>query len=134
MNSEKNPKLEGKALAEQAAEKALDKKAEELVLIDLRATSGVADWFLICQGNSPAQNRAIASAVERGLREHGARPWQEEGLEEGRWVLLDYVDVVVHIMLPEVREFYEIELLWNECPQTSIESEHEGDESEVSEW
>jgi ribosome-associated protein len=123
MSKKSDPRIEGRALAEQAAEKVLEKKAEELVLIDLRDTSGVADWFLICQGNSPVQNRAIASAVERGLRELGERPWQEEGADEGRWILLDYVDVVVHVMLPEVREFYEIEHLWSECPQTRIAAE-----------
>jgi ribosome-associated protein len=120
MSDTNAPGLEGKALAEKAAEKAMEKKAEDMVLIDLRGTAAVADWFLVCQGTNPIHSRAIASAVERGLRDLGAKPWKEEGTVEGRWILLDYVDVVVHIMLPEVREFYELEHLWRECPQTPI--------------
>jgi ribosome-associated protein len=106
------PILAGEELARTAAGHAAEKKAERIVVLDLRATDAPADWFVICEGDNAIHNRAVAGAVEDGLRERGIRPWHSEGIDSGRWVVLDYFDVVVHIMLPDLREMYSLEALW----------------------
>ena len=88
--------------------------AETIVTIDLHGLPGTADYFIICQSDNTTHNRACADRVIERLIKLGTRPWQYEGLQEGRWILLDYSDVVVHIMLPEVRDYYDIEGLWTE--------------------
>ncbi|MBN1577471.1 MAG: ribosome silencing factor [Chitinispirillaceae bacterium] len=86
--------------------------AEAIVVIDLHGLPGAADHFIICQGDNTVHNRACADRVMERLALNGTRPWQHEGLDEGRWILLDYSDVVVHVMLPELRDYYNIEALW----------------------
>ncbi|MBN1308674.1 MAG: ribosome silencing factor [Chitinispirillaceae bacterium] len=106
--------LGGRELVEriiQALEEAL---AEAIVAIDLQGLPGAADHFIICQGDTAVHNRACADRVMERLARYGTRPWQHEGYDEGRWILLDYSDVVVHIMLPELRDYYNIEELWAE--------------------
>jgi ribosome-associated protein len=121
--SEKQVSLEGTALVDTAVEQMLEKKAENIVVIDIRGSSSVADWFVICESDNPVQNRAIADAVVVGLKEHATAPWQKEGLEDGRWILIDYVDVVIHIMMSDTREYYAIEKLWKDCPRRNVEQE-----------
>jgi len=86
-----------------AAEAAASKKAVDMIGLDLSGLDGVADYFLICSGSSEPQVKAIAEAVEDQLRELGARPWHVEGREFRRWVLLDFVDVVVHVFHEKTR-------------------------------
>jgi ribosome-associated protein len=103
-----------------AAEAALSKKAVDLVALDLRELGGVADYFVICSGGSDVQVKAIADAVEEKLREVGARPWHVEGLEGRRWVLLDYVEFVVHVFHHKTREYYLLERLWGDARKVEL--------------
>ncbi len=91
--------------------------ARELVALDLRGLNDATDWFVIASGTSDAHVRGIANAVLRKLEEAGVRPHHVEGLLTGRWVLLDLVDVVVHVFHPEARAFYQLERLWNDAPR-----------------
>ncbi|MFZ0384766.1 MAG: ribosome silencing factor [Solirubrobacteraceae bacterium] len=103
-------------------ERASDRKAEEIVSLDLRAIGGFADYFLICTGRSDRQCRAIHDAIHLGMKsEHGLLPARVEGMSEGRWILMDYLDVVVHVFTPETRERYRLEQLWREAPITRLE-------------
>ncbi len=96
-------------------------KAENITIVEGGADSAVADWIVICEGNSFVHVRAIADRVRDYFKkEHNALPYHEEGREQNRWTLLDYTDVVVNIMLPELREHYELENLWEDCDQENI--------------
>ena len=99
----------GKELVNRILHMLQETLAEAIVTIDLRGLPGTADYFIICQGDNTIHNRACAERVIEQLTLLGTRPWQFEGLREGRWILLDYSDVVVHILLPEVRDYYNIE-------------------------
>jgi len=115
MTKKKNapPPLGGKELVDAIIEALEDKLAENIVVIDLRDVSGAADWFIICQGGNTSHTSAIADGVIGILKEkRQTAPWHHEGLEEGRWALIDYTDVVVHVMLPDVRKYYDLESLW----------------------
>jgi ribosome-associated protein len=124
VKEQKKP-LAGRLLIECAAQSAFDKKAERMVCIDIRSLTGFADWFCVCQGDNPAHNRAIAESVLEALEREATVPWHVEGLEQGRWILIDYSDVVIHIMLPELRKYYLLEQLWPSCPCSEIADEHE---------
>ena len=115
-------------LAEEAIGFALDKKAEHCTLLNLEASAGIADWFVICQGDNPIQNKAIADAIEDGFNQKGAAPWHVEGYDEGRWILLDFSDVVIHVMLPEIRDHYQLEKLWPDAKRFDCRDEDVGDE------
>jgi len=103
-----------------AAAAAASKKATDLVGLDLSALEGVADYFLICSGASEPQVKAIAEEVEDQLRERGARPWHVEGREFRRWVLLDFVDVVVHVFHERTRDYYLLERLWGDARRVDL--------------
>ena len=103
-----------------AAAAAASKKAIDMVGLDLSGLDGVADFFLICSGSSEPQVKAIAEAVEEKLREQGARPWHVEGREYRRWVLLDFVDVVVHVFHERTREYYLLERLWGDARRVDL--------------
>lgn len=99
-----------------------DKKAVDLVEIDLRDVLGYTDWFVICSGNSDRQAKAIHDGILEGLKhEHDVLPRRVEGLAAGDWILMDYLDVVVHIFTPATREFYRLEQLWGEAPAQRVE-------------
>lgn len=112
--------MEAKELAKLTAELAVTKKAQDVVILDLTGLSDVTNYFVICSGESDTQVKAIADAVIDGARENDAKVWRKEGLDSLQWALLDFVDVVVHIFLPKVRRYYEIERLWGDAPQTRI--------------
>ena len=96
---------------------AADKKAGEIVELDLRGVLGYTDYFLICSGNTERQTKAIHDGILEGLkREHNTLPRRVEGLSKRDWILMDYLDVVVHIFTPETRAFYRLEQLWGEAP------------------
>ncbi len=101
-----------------------EKKGEHIVSMDLRKIpEAVADFFIICQANNPNQLKAIADNIEEEVKETCAEsPYKHEGRQAQQWILIDYVNVVVHIMLPEPRKFYQLEELWSDAPST----EHNG--------
>jgi ribosome-associated protein len=111
-------------LLQLAAQAAVSKKAREPVALDLRDLDGVCDYFLIVTGTSEVQVKAIADAVDAGLREHGARPWHVEGSEGRRWILLDYVEVVVHVFHEKTREYYMLDRLWGDARSVDLGLEH----------
>jgi len=113
-------RLSGRALLEAAAQAAVAKKAVDPVGLDLRELDGVADYFLICSGSSEVQVKAIAEAVEERLGVHGLRPWHIEGLGGRRWVLLDYVELVVHVFHERTREYYLLERLWGDAHKVEL--------------
>ncbi len=102
-------------LAKRIAELCLSKKALDVQVLDLRGLSSVTDIFVVCHGESDMQVKAIAGMVLDGLKEEGFRVWHKEGFEYLRWVLLDYVNVVVHVFQKETREFYRLERLWGDA-------------------
>ena len=97
-----------------------DKKADDVVLLDLRKAAGFADYFLICSGGNPRQIRAIADAVMEAVASDGAKPAHVEGYQRSEWVLLDYFDFVVHIFSRETRLFYSLERLWGNAERMEI--------------
>lgn len=114
--------LTPRQLAEKAAELAASKKAEDIVLMDLRRVTDFADWFVLCTATSDVQMRAVADAILEGLEKIQHKVWHSEGYEVRRWILLDYVNVVVHVFLPETRTYYALERLWGDAPVESFES------------
>ena len=113
------------------AEYALDKKAQDVVALDLRGVSAFTDGFLICSGTSDRQAKAIHDAIHFGLKkEHGLLPRRVEGVQESRWILMDYLDVIVHIFVPETRDFYRLEALWGDVPRRSFEAGPDAGEGE----
>jgi ribosome-associated protein len=108
-----------------AADAAADKLAEQIVAFDVSDQLAITDAFLVCSAPNDRQVRAIVDAVEERLRGLGARPVRREGEREGRWVLLDYVDIVVHVQHAEERVYYALERLWKDCPTIELpESVH----------
>jgi ribosome-associated protein len=105
------------AVAARAAE---DKKAEDLVVLDLRKAAGFTDYFVICSGANPRQIRAIADAVIEALRAGGAKPAHVEGYDRGEWILLDYFDLIVHVFARDTRLFYGLERLWGNAEQVDV--------------
>ena len=110
-------------LVERAAELALTKKAEGVISLDLRGLSSSCDFFLICHGQSDVQVRAIADAIRDGIRDDGEHVWHIEGYEARQWILLDYIDVVVHVFEAERRDYYQLERLWGDAPQREFKDE-----------
>ncbi|HEY0516805.1 MAG TPA: ribosome silencing factor [Solirubrobacteraceae bacterium] len=109
--------MQGVELVHEIARYAADKKAHDVVELDLRGVVGYTDYFLVCSGNTPRQAKAIHDAIHEGMkREHGTLPRRVEGSGDGGWILMDYLDVVAHIFTPQAREFYRLERLWGEAP------------------
>jgi ribosome-associated protein len=111
-------------LAERAAYHLLALKAEDVVILDLRGLSDVCDFFVLASGLADVQVRAAARAVRDGLVAVGQKPAGTEGETEGRWALLDYVDVVVHVLKPAVRQYYQLERLWGDAAALAIDEDH----------
>lgn len=105
------------AEVDRAGELALERKALDVVALDLRGISSATDVFLLASGSSDIQVRAVAEHIVEELKKEGARPNHVEGMEGGRWVLLDYIDFVVHVFHVQAREFYQLETLWGDAPQ-----------------
>jgi len=101
---------------------ALKKKAFDLIVLDIKEISSFADFFIICSGNSNRQVKAIASSIEHDLKRKGVYPLGIEGFNEGKWVLLDYDDIIIHVFYHPIREFYELERLWADAPRIELES------------
>ncbi len=105
------------ALAGLCAAHAADKKAIDIVEVDLRGVSGYTDFFIVCSGNTDRQTKAIHDGIHKALKdEHGLLPLRVEGAGESRWILMDYLDVVVHVFTPDTRSYYRLEQLWGDVP------------------
>lgn len=119
-------------LTEAAVDAALDKKANDVAVMDMREVSSVADYFVLCTGRSELQIRAIVDGVEERIKkEHGERPWKTEGREHRQWVVLDYVDLVVHVFNDEKRSYYNLERLWGDAPIEYVSDEGSSDEVQL---
>ena len=109
-------------LAETIAAQAADKKAIDVVELDVRGVVNYTDFFLVCSGNTSRQVKAIHDAIHQALKDdHGLLPRRVEGQTEATWILMDYLDVVVHVFTPEARDFYRLEQLWGEVPARAME-------------
>jgi len=118
-----NQDEEGQRPAEVAValEAALERNAREPVLLDLRGLSDATDWFLIASGDSDTHSRAIADNIVDRMRESGFRAAGVEGKAGATWILLDYITLVIHVFLPRVRDYYELERLWGDAPALAVE-------------
>ncbi len=108
------------AMAREAAEAAFDLKAEELVVLDVSEVSSFADTFILLTGGSDRQVRSISDAIEQRLRAQGERPLGIEGYTDGRWILMDFADLIIHIFIPEIRAHYDLERLWSDAPRLEL--------------
>jgi ribosome-associated protein len=99
---------------------ALDKKALDVVVLDVGPLTSIADYLVVCSGRSDRQVQSIAQAVEDAVGAEGERPISIEGMQRGQWVLLDCVDVIVHVFYQPVREFYDLERLWEHAPRVQL--------------
>jgi ribosome-associated protein len=106
-----------KEVALAAARAAAAKQGEDIAILDVHELIVITDFFVIASGSSDRQVRTIVDEVEKAVRERGVRPVRREGETENRWVLLDYVDVVVHVFADEEREYYDLERLWRDAPR-----------------
>jgi len=120
LSQEPARKIEAQNLAREAARLTLTKRAEDVVILDLRELDGVCDYFVLATGQSEVQTRAIADAVDEGMRARGIRPWHTEGYEARRWILLDYVDFVVHVFHTRAREYYLLDKLWGDARRETV--------------
>jgi len=107
--------LDPAQLARAAADVAYDKKASDVLLLDIRDVTTIADYFAICSGNNPRQIQAIAEAIDEELSKQGARMLNREGMADTGWLLLDFGDIIVHIFGAKEREYYRLESLWSQA-------------------
>ena len=108
--------------ARHAARAALDKRAVDVVVLDVQGLSSVTDYFLVCSGKSTTHVQSIIEAIRDGLKALGMRPMHAEGVAESGWVLLDYGDVLMHVFLEDTRLYYALERLWGDAPTLSLEA------------
>lgn len=112
---------DGEALARTCAAAALDKKAEDTVVLDLQGISTFTDYFVICSGTSEPQLKAIATAIREQVRESlGRKPLSEDGYPASQWIILDYGEVIVHLFHSEKRVFYGLETLWSDAHRLAV--------------
>jgi ribosome-associated protein len=103
----------------------MEKKGEEILVIDLRGVTSISDFFIIATGNSSVHVKAIAEEIfEKMKKVHNSVPWHTEGYEARKWILLDYVDIVVHIFDHDTRSYYSLEKLWEDAPFRQIETNY----------
>jgi ribosome-associated protein len=108
-------------LARAIVDSAVDRKALDIVQLDLREMIGYTDYFVICSGRGERQAKAIHDAIHEGMKSaHGRLPERVEGLPGARWILMDYLDVIVHVFVPDTREYYRLEQLWGEAPALAV--------------
>ncbi|HEX2160709.1 MAG TPA: ribosome silencing factor [Thermoleophilaceae bacterium] len=114
--------LDSAALADLIAEIASDRKAIDIRVVDVRGLVSYTDYLVICSGNTERQTNAIRDAIHKQLKDdRGLLPRRAEGASEARWILLDYLDCVVHVFTPDARDFYRLDKLWGDAPQRSVD-------------
>ena len=99
---------------------ALDKKACDLVVLDVHEHTSIADYFIVCSGRSDRQVQSIAQGIEENAAEEGLRPYAVEGAQRGHWALIDFSDVIVHVFYEPLREFYDLDGLWGQAPKAKL--------------
>ena len=102
------------------AQAALDRRTEDVVILDMRGLMTICDFFVVCNGRSRLHVEAIAEEIDEQLAREGAKPWHREGIPDSSWVISDFGDVVVHIFEPEARAFYNLEGLWGDAPRVEV--------------
>jgi ribosome-associated protein len=115
--------IDGKEQVLLCVNASLKRKAKNLIILNVKEYSSFADYFIICSGTSDRQVQAITAAIQDNLKEYGIMPLGIEGEQLGRWVLMDYADVIIHIFYAPVREFYDIERLWSDAPRMEVGDE-----------
>jgi ribosome-associated protein len=113
--------LDSKKFAKKIAELIFNKKGYDVRIIDLQNIASFTDYFVICSADSDTQVKAISDEIDKNLRDEGIKCWHKEGLTALTWVLMDYVDIVVHVFKKESRDFYNIEKLWGDAPSIEVE-------------
>ena len=113
--------MESVTLANNIAELIFNKKGYNVKILDLKEVATFTDYFVICSADSDTQVKAIADEIDKSLRDSGLKSWHKEGYRALNWVLIDYVDVVVHVFKKDMREFYNLEKLWGDAPVIEIE-------------
>lgn len=121
--NESGARDDSKALVDLISECILERKGHDLVVLDLRELTPVADYFVICSGNSSIHTRAVSEHIELVCKKANYRHWGVEGREAARWILMDYGDVVVHIFQDETRWFYNLERLWGDARRVTPEND-----------
>jgi ribosome-associated protein len=114
---------ESRQAAVAAARAAAAKQAEHITILDVHGLIVITDYFVVCSGETERQVRTIVEEIEKALRDLGRKPVRREGESERRWVLLDYVDLVVHVFTEQEREYYDLERLWGDAPRSAWEEE-----------
>jgi ribosome-associated protein len=117
VETERTPLTEPAHLARHVVDLLADRQAEDIVLLDVRRVAPFADYFVIASANNPRQMRALVETLQRDLRDEGVHARHQEGTPDSGWVLIDYVDVIVHLFSPDLREFYALEQLWAAATQ-----------------
>ena len=122
LTKQQSTEISGESLARRVAELMDDKKATEIVALDLRGLANFTDFFIVCSGGSDRQVKAIHDAIREGMKDDFEMlPVRTEGERERSWILLDYGDCIAHVMLPEVRDYYRLEQLWGDAPPLKLE-------------
>jgi ribosome-associated protein len=114
------PQAEAREIALLAGRIAIDKKASDVIILDVRELTSITDYFVLCSGNLDVHVKAITDAIQEGLEKEKIKVWHLEGYSALKWVLLDYVDVVVHVFHREVRDFYGLERLWGDAVSVEV--------------
>ena len=110
-------------IAEIAAKSAVDRKAFDVIVLDLRGLSSFTDYFVICSGTSDTHVEGVAENIENKLYDQGVKLWHREGGKKASWILLDYIDVIIHVFTRDSREFYSLERLWGDAPKTTYQED-----------
>lgn len=123
-NDQFQTKPDSRSLVELVIEGMKEKKAQDITIMDVSDLTTLTDYFVVCSGTSDTQIKAIADSVEEEVQKHtGEKPWKKEGIQARNWIILDFINIVVHVMSKEKREFYSIERVWNDARITYIESD-----------
>lgn len=117
--------MTGREIVDLSVELLLSKRGEGILIMTLEDLTDTADYFVLCTGNSDTQVKALADAVMEGTKQHGSPAWHVEGYDAQRWILIDFVDVVVHIFLRDVRLFYGLERLWGDAKLEWVQDEED---------
>lgn len=121
--SKPETKRSNEQIARRAAALCLDFKANDVVVLDLTSLTDMTDYFIVASGTSDTHVRSVAERVMEQMKAEGSPVYHVEGLQQGRWVLLDFVDFVVHLFHPKLREFYQLERLWSDAPVVALDSQ-----------